>query len=102
GHTRGSRFILTPRIPQARRLPASAPRGRARRVRPRIAARPAMNGTCPCGGVTVTVPSKPDYLNSCDCTLCFRLGALWGYFDPVEVTVAGETKAFTRTDIEVW
>ena len=61
-----------------------------------------MSGTCPCGGVTVTVPSKPDYLNSCDCTLCFRLGALWGYFDPGEVTVAGETRAFTRSDIEVW
>ena len=35
-----------------------------------------MKGTCPCGGVTVTLPRKPEYLNSCDCTLCFRLGAL--------------------------
>jgi hypothetical protein len=34
----------------------------------------AMIGTCPCGGVTVTLPRKPEYLNSCDCTLCFRLG----------------------------
>lgn len=61
-----------------------------------------MKGTCPCGGVTVTVPREPEYLNSCDCTLCFRLGALWGYFDPDEVAVAGETKAFRRSDIEVW
>lgn len=62
-----------------------------------------MKGSCPCGGVTVTLPRKPEYLNSCDCTLCFRLGALWGYYDPAEVTVEGETKPFTRTDLgEIW
>jgi hypothetical protein len=61
-----------------------------------------MKGTCPCGGVSVELPRKPEYLNSCDCTLCFRLGALWGYFDPAEVIVTGETRAFTRSDIEVW
>ncbi len=61
-----------------------------------------MKGQCPCGGVTVTVPREPEYLNSCDCTLCFRLGALWGYFDPAEATVEGATRAFTRSDIEVW
>ena len=61
-----------------------------------------MIGACPCGGVTVAVPAKPGYLNSCDCTLCFKLGTLWGYFNPAEVTVEGETRAFTRSDIEVW
>ena len=61
-----------------------------------------MKGQCPCGGVTVTVPGRPEYLNSCNCTLCFRLGGLWGYYDPAEVAVEGETKAFQRTDIEVW
>ena len=59
-----------------------------------------MKGQCPCGGVTVTVPARPEYLNSCNCTLCFRLGGLWGYYAPDEVTVEGETKAFLRTDIE--
>ena len=47
-----------------------------------------MKGTCPCGGVTVTVPGRPEYLNSCNCTLCWRLGGLWGYFDPAKVTEA--------------
>ncbi|MXO61318.1 aldehyde-activating protein [Altererythrobacter salegens] len=59
-----------------------------------------MKGTCPCGGVTVTVLRKPEFLNSCNCTLCFRLGGLWGYYAPSEVTVEGETKAFIRDDIE--
>ena len=61
-----------------------------------------MRGRCPCGGVTVEVPGAPAYLNSCNCSLCFRLGALWGYFDPADVTVAGETRPFARTDIEQW
>ena len=61
-----------------------------------------MKGTCPCGGVTVTIPRQPEYLNSCDCTLCFRLGALWGYFHPDEVTVSGETKPFVRSDVKAY
>lgn len=61
-----------------------------------------MKGQCPCGGVTVTVPRRPDYLNSCNCSLCFRLGTLTGYFHPDEVTVTGETKQFVRTDIEAY
>lgn len=61
-----------------------------------------MKGTCLCGGVAVTVPAKPGYMNSCNCTACFTLGSLTAYFDPAEVTVAGETKSFVRSDIEAW
>ena len=61
-----------------------------------------MKGTCLCGGVTVSVPRKPEYMNSCNCSACFKLGSLTGYFDPAEVTVEGETKRFVRSDIEPW
>ena len=61
-----------------------------------------MRGTCLCGGVTVTVPRPPEYLNSCNCSACFRLGSLMAYFDPAEVTVEGETRSFVRSDIEAW
>lgn len=61
-----------------------------------------MKGTCACGGVAISVPRQPEYLNSCNCTLCWRLGTLWGYYDPAEVTVTGETRPFQRSDIEVW
>jgi len=61
-----------------------------------------VKGTCPCGGVTVTVAARPEYLNACNCTLCWRLGTLWGYYNPAEVTIEGQTKAFQRSDIEVW
>ena len=61
-----------------------------------------MKGTCLCGGVTVTVPRRPDYMNSCDCKACFKLGSLTGYFPPEEVTVEGETQSFVRSDIQPW
>jgi len=59
-----------------------------------------LKASCPCGGVTVTLTRRPDYLNSCNCSLCFRLGTLTGYFNPAEVTIEGETRSFMRTDID--
>ena len=58
-----------------------------------------LKGSCSCGSVTVTVARRPDYLNSCNCSLCFRLGTLWGYFNPAEVKIEGTTKSFVRKDI---
>ncbi|MGZ5779111.1 MAG: aldehyde-activating protein [Croceibacterium sp.] len=52
--------------------------------------------------MTVTVPGRPEYMNSCDCSACFKLGGLTGYFRPDEVTVEGETKTFVRSDIPAW
>jgi hypothetical protein len=61
-----------------------------------------VKGQCLCGGVTVTVPGKPEYVNSCNCTACFKLGSLTGYFPPDEVTIEGERQSFVRSDIEPW
>ncbi len=57
-----------------------------------------MNGSCHCGRVTVRVPGSPDYLNACNCTLCFKKGALWGYFPRSEVEIEGATEAYVRGD----
>ena len=59
-----------------------------------------LKASCPCGAVTVTVTRRPDYLNSCNCSLCFRLGTLTGYFHPSEVTIEGPTKSFVRKDVD--
>ena len=61
-----------------------------------------MKGTCLCGRVTVAVPRRPEYMNSCDCSACFKLGSLTGYFPPDEVTIEGETRSFVRSDIKPW
>ena len=62
-----------------------------------------MKGSCVCGGVTLELPRKPDYINICNCRLCRSTGGAYGYFAPKELTIAGETKGFERDDLpEVW
>jgi hypothetical protein len=53
--------------------------------------------TCLCGAVRVSAP-QPDFINQCNCTLCTKTGARWAYFDPAQVTVAGETRTAFRPD----
>jgi hypothetical protein len=37
--------------------------------------------------VTAQLPSKPEKLNECHCTVCYKYGALWGYFQRNEVVI---------------
>lgn len=46
-----------------------------------------LTGTCHCGRITITIPSKPSRINQCHCTVCYKLGALWGYFPKSSVTI---------------
>lgn len=57
-----------------------------------------MVNTCACGRVKITVQHKPSYIYDCDCTLCRKSGAAWGYFKTAEVEVDGKTAAFSRED----
>jgi len=54
--------------------------------------------SCHCGAVRLTVDQRPDYINACNCTLCSKTGARWGYFQPSQVEVRGVTKTYLRTD----
>jgi hypothetical protein len=53
---------------------------------------------CLCGQVNITIDKTPDYINECNCTLCSKSGARWGYFHPSEVAVAGATQGYCRDD----
>lgn len=53
---------------------------------------------CLCGQVRVDVDKRPDYVHECNCTLCCKTGARWGYFHPDEVGVEGATQGFCRQD----
>ena len=55
-------------------------------------------GTCHCGRVTLIIPRAPDFINECNCSLCHKLGTIWGYFDPAAMTVSGDTQSYTRDD----
>lgn len=58
--------------------------------------------TCHCARITLTLPSPPPYLNECHCTICYKYGALWGYFHrrDVEITATdGATlQKYIRSD----
>jgi hypothetical protein len=50
---------------------------------------------CHCGGITVIVPRLPDYINHCQCTICRRYGAAWGYYRRDEVKIEKKPNAAT-------
>ena len=53
---------------------------------------------CLCSRVRIAVTRRPDHINACNCLLCSRSGAHWGYFDPAEVSVTGTTATYCRED----
>ncbi len=59
-----------------------------------------LNVSCLCGQVRIEVTKRPDFIHECNCTLCSKSGARWGYFHPSEVSVEGATKGFVRPDKE--
>src|SRR3546814_3713131 len=46
-----------------------------------------IEGSCHCGAVRLTLPEPPPDLGSCNCSLCRRIGGLWGYYRPDQVAV---------------
>lgn len=52
-----------------------------------------IEGSCHCGAVRYRVPTAPDELKDCNCSLCRRLGGLWAYYDPADVEIEGEETA---------
>lgn len=46
-----------------------------------------LTATCHCGRVTITIPTPPQRINECRCSLCYTYGALWAYYRRGDVTV---------------
>ncbi|WP_434360773.1 aldehyde-activating protein [Parasalinivibrio latis] len=47
--------------------------------------------SCHCGEVNIVVYQKPQSLTRCNCSLCQRYSAVWGYFKPVDVEIDANT-----------
>ena len=58
-----------------------------------------ISGSCLCGAVRFEVPLAPVQLTACNCEACRKLGPLWAYYRPDEVTITGETMGYQRHDI---
>lgn len=54
--------------------------------------------SCLCGQTRIELQKRPDFIHECNCTLCSKTGARWGYFHPSDVLVHGTTNGFRRTD----
>lgn len=54
--------------------------------------------TCLCGRIRVEIAKRPDFIHECNCTLCSKSGAQWGYFHPSEVRIEGEAEGYCRQD----
>ncbi|WP_233350464.1 GFA family protein [Henriciella barbarensis] len=57
-----------------------------------------MTANCLCGAVHITIAAKPDFIFDCNCSLCRKTGAAWGYFKPESVSAKGETIGYARSD----
>lgn len=57
-----------------------------------------MTGSCICGAVMVSVAAPPEFIHDCNCGLCRKAGAAWGYFSSSQVEADGNTSFFVRTD----
>ncbi|MET1255679.1 GFA family protein [Aliikangiella maris] len=46
-----------------------------------------MKLSCHCRNIELIVSNKPTQLTECNCSICRRYAALWGYYTPKEVEV---------------
>lgn len=52
-----------------------------------------LTATCHCGKVKLETPRRPRKLTQCNCSVCRRYGAIWGYFRRKAVRVSDEQGA---------
>lgn len=45
-------------------------------------------GQCHCGRMSFTVATLPETVTHCNCSICRRYNAVWGYYQRHEVTLA--------------
>lgn len=59
-----------------------------------------IEGSCHCGKVTFRVSQPPERLVDCNCSICLRIGALWGHvpIGSVDVQRTGETAPYVQGD----
>jgi hypothetical protein len=55
-------------------------------------------GSCHCGEVRIEVPSDPEWVADCNCSLCRKLAWRVAYYPPEKVRISGQTKAYVWGD----
>jgi hypothetical protein len=58
-----------------------------------------LKGSCHCGAVRIEVPAAPEWVGSCNCSICRKTGSLMAYYpDDGSVRVEGETASYIWGD----
>ena len=59
----------------------------------------SVHGSCHCGAIQLEVPSAPEWLADCNCSICRRTGGLIAYYpDDGSVRVDGRTATYIWGD----
>ncbi len=58
-----------------------------------------LKGQCHCGNVKLTIPYITETATECNCSICSRYAAIWGYFTQSQVSVSVREK---NTDSYCW
>jgi len=53
---------------------------------------------CLCGNVQIQADKRPDFIHACNCSMCAKSGAHWGYYHPKDVCIDGATSSYCRED----
>ena len=48
--------------------------------------------SCHCGEVKLILPHFVDVVTDCNCSICYRYAALWGYYEKNSYQVVGKKK----------
>ncbi len=54
-----------------------------------------IKGQCHCGNIKLQLPQLTENATTCNCSICARYGAIWGYFTRTEVKVAVGESGFS-------
>ncbi len=52
--------------------------------------------SCHCGNIQIKIEQKVDTLNRCNCSICRRYAALWGFHTCKQVTIEATSSAINR------
>jgi hypothetical protein len=52
-----------------------------------------ISASCHCGGVRVEAAGAPQWLTSCNCSICRRLGALWAHYTRREARLLSDSSS---------
>ncbi len=55
-------------------------------------------GSCHCGAIELELREPPSEVNECNCSICRRIGGLWHYCGPRDLTVTGSTVGYVQGD----